>query len=119
MNDIKTISPKIEEDNRLNDGNSFFKVLITTFSTVFIAEIGDKTQIATLLLSAQSGKPYVVFFGAALALTCSSLVGVLVGRWLSGVLPPERMETLSGGLMIVLGLWLGIQATQSLLIYDL
>ena len=88
---------------------------MTTFTTVFLAELGDKTQLATLLLSAQSGEPWLVFAGAALALICSSLVGVLVGRWLSKVIPPERLEQMAGLLMLGLGLWLGSQALQSLL----
>jgi len=100
-------------------GNSqrlgFSAVLVTTFTTVFLAELGDKTQLATLLLSAQSGEPWLVFGGAALALICSSLVGVLVGRWLSKVMPPERLEQMAGLLMVGLGLWLGSQALQSLL----
>ena len=100
-------------------GNSqrpgFSAVLVTTFTTVFLAELGDKTQLATLLLSAQSGEPWLVFGGAALALICSSLVGVLVGRWLSKVMPPDRLEQMAGLLMLGLGLWLGSQALQSLL----
>ena len=93
----------------------FTTVLLTTFTTVFLAELGDKTQLATLLLSAQSGQPWLVFGGAALALICSSLVGVLVGRWLSTVMQPERLEQMAGLLMFGLGLWLGSQALQSLI----
>ena len=95
---------------------SFYAVLATTFATVFLAELGDKTQIATLLLSAQSGRPLIVFAGAAFALICSSLVGVLVGRWMSSVLPPERFEKLAGVLMLGLGCWLGFEATRSLIL---
>ena len=86
---------------------------MTTFTTVFLAEL--VTRPTTLLLSAQSGEPWLVFAGAALALICSSLVGVLVGRWLSKVIPPERLEQMAGLLMLGLGLWLGSQALQSLL----
>ena len=93
----------------------FTTVLLTTFTTVFLAELGDKTQLATLLLSAQSGQPWLVFGGAALALICSSLVGVVVGRWLSTVMQPERLEQMAGLLMLGLGLWLGSQALQSLI----
>ena len=93
----------------------FTTVLLTTFTTVFLAELGDRTQLATLLLSAQSGQPWLVFGGAALALICSSLVGVLVGRWLSTVMQPERLEQMAGLLMLGLGLWLGSQALQSLI----
>ena len=93
----------------------FTTVLLTTFTTVFLAELGDKTQLATLLLSDQSGQPWLVFGGAALALICSSPVGVLVGRWLSTVMQPERLEQMAGLLMLGLGLWLGSQALQSLI----
>ena len=87
---------------------------ITTFTTVFLAELGDKTQLAALLLSAQSGKPGVVFIGASVALICSSLVGVLLGRWLAKLMPPQQLERLAGILMVALGLWLGRQAVVAL-----
>jgi putative Ca2+/H+ antiporter (TMEM165/GDT1 family) len=88
---------------------------VTTFTTVFLAELGDKTQLAALLLSAQSGKPGVVFIGASIALICSSLVGVLLGRWLSKLMPPQQLERLAGILMVALGLWLGRQAVVALI----
>ena len=97
------------------NSQGFFSVLITTFTTVFLAELGDKTQIATLLLTAQSGKPVILFIGAALALICSSLIGVLLGRWIARSMPSERFEYMSGILMVGIGLLLGIQATHSLI----
>ena len=97
-----------------NERPAFLTVLVSTFTTVFVAELGDKTQLATLLLSAQSGAPWLVFLGAATALIASSLVGVLVGRWLAQVLPPERLQLMAGVLMVGLGLWLGAQAGRSL-----
>ena len=51
-----------------NERPAFLAVLVSTFTTVFVAELGDKTQLATLLLSAQSGAPWLVFLGAATAL---------------------------------------------------
>ncbi len=93
---------------------SFITVLLTTFTTVFVAELGDKTQLATLLLSAQSGRPLIVFIGAALALISSSLVGVLVGSWLSKILPPEKFQQISGILFILLGIWLGLNGLSTL-----
>ena len=104
----------MSESNRA-ERPGFVAVLFSTFTTVFVAELGDKTQLATLLLSAQSGSPVLVFVGAALALICSSLVGVLVGQWLAKTLPPERLEFMAGLLMISLGLWLGLQASRALL----
>ena len=93
----------------------FFTVFATTFTTVFLAELGDKTQLATMLLTAQSGQPLIVFTGAASALICSSLVGVLIGRWLSKTMPPERFNYLAGILMVSIGLLLGIQSTHSMI----
>jgi len=98
-----------------NGAGSFGAVFLTTFTTVFLAELGDKTQLAALLLSAESGRPVIVFIGASLALISSSLVGVLLGRWLSRVLPPQQLERLAGILMIGLGLWLGRQAAMAML----
>jgi putative Ca2+/H+ antiporter (TMEM165/GDT1 family) len=94
---------------------SFGAMFLTTFTTVFLAELGDKTQLAALLLSAESGRPVIVFIGASLALISSSLVGVVLGRWLSRVLPPQQLERLAGILMIGLGLWLGRQAAMTML----
>ena len=85
-------------------------IFMGTFATVVLAELGDKTQLATLLLSAQSGRPVWVFIGSALALVASSLVGVLLGRWLAGWISPQRLELLAGSLMLLLGSLLGLQA---------
>ncbi len=97
------------------DGASgWLKVFFSTAGTVFLAELGDKTQLAALLLAAESGRPVVVFLGASLALICSSLVGVLLGRWLSSVMAPQQLERAAGLLMVGLGLWLGRQAVLHL-----
>ncbi len=88
----------------------WFAVFLSTTTTVFLAELGDKTQLAALLLSAESGRPAIVFIGASLALICSSLVGVLLGRWLSTLMEPHQLERAAGVLMVALGLWLGRQA---------
>ncbi|MFN5194197.1 MAG: TMEM165/GDT1 family protein [Cyanobacteriota bacterium] len=88
----------------------WLSVFFSTATTVFLAELGDKTQLAALLLSAESGRPVVVFIGASLALICSSLVGVLLGRWLSTLMEPHQLERAAGILMVSLGLWLGRQA---------
>ena len=76
------------------------------FSSIFIAELGDKTQIATLMLSAESGKPIIVFVGSSLALISSSLVGVLIGKWLSKKISPSKFAFSSGLLMILISIFL-------------
>ena len=113
---------KQENSNTSKENNSFVSdsynnnsVFVTTFTTVFLAELGDKTQIATMLLTAQSGKPIVVFVGASLALICSSLVGVILGRWLAKSMPAQRFNYIAGILMVAIGLLLGIQASHSII----
>ena len=88
----------------------FLSIFLTTFTTIFIAELGDKTQIATLMLSAESGEPLVVFIGSSLALVSSSLVGVLIGKWLSNRVSPNRFAFFTGLLMIII---------STLLAYDI
>ena len=92
-----------------NDSNTFFSILITSFSTIFLAELGDKTQLATLIISAQSGRPLIVFIGAALALISTSLLGVLIGRWIANNLPRHRFTVVSGIVMLSLGIYLVTQ----------
>ena len=79
----------------------FLSIFLTTFTTIFIAELGDKTQIATLMLSAETGKPIIVFIGSSLALISSSLVGVLIGKWLSNKISPNKFAFFTGSLMII------------------
>ena len=97
------------EKTDTNDSNSFLSILITTFSTIFLAELADKTQLATLMLSAQSGRPLIIFIGAALALITTSLLGVLIGRWIANNLPRQRFTVLSGVIMLSLGIYLVTQ----------
>ena len=94
-----------KEDKELE--KSFLSIFITTFTTIFIAELGDKTQIATLMLSAESGNPIIVFIGSSFALISSSVVGVLIGKWLSKRISPSKFEFFTGFLMIVISLLLG------------
>ena len=98
-----------EEASNLKELNSFISILITSFSTIFLAELGDKTQLATLLLSAQSGRPLIIFIGAALALISTSLLGVLIGRWIANNLPRQSFTVVSGIIMLSLGIYLVTQ----------
>ncbi len=91
------------------DSTPFLSILITSFSTIFLAELGDKTQLATLILSAQSGRPIIIFIGAALALISTSLLGVLIGRWIANNLPRQRFTLVSGIIMVSLGIYLVTQ----------
>ena len=82
-------------------------LLISSFITIFIAELGDKTQLATLMLSAESGKPLIVFLGSSFALLCSSIVGVLIGKWISTKISKEKFSLFTGILMTLVSAWIG------------
>jgi len=84
----------------------FSAVFVSTFVTIFLAEIGDKTQLATLLITAESRSPIVVFLGAALALITTSLIGVLLGQWLVKRLPPQRLEVIIAALLLIIAVLL-------------
>ena len=98
-----------QESSLQEDSTPFFNILSTSFSTIFLAELGDKTQLATLILSAQSGRPIIIFIGAALALISTSLLGVLIGRWIANNLPRQRFTLISGIIMLSLGIYLVTQ----------
>ena len=108
------MNSKLEKKEK-NIEKSFLSIFITTFTTIFIAELGDKTQIATLMLSAESGKPIIVFLGSSLALISSSVVGVLIGKWLSKQISPSRFALFTGALMIIISLFLAFDTIKNYL----
>ena len=79
---------------------------LTTFATVFLAELGDKTQLATMLLVAQGKSPLAVFLGSASALVVSSLVGVLAGGVIAKYIPEIWVRAAAGSGFIILGVLL-------------
>ncbi len=108
------MNTKLEKkENNLE--KSFLSIFITTFTTIFIAELGDKTQIATLMLSAESGKPIIVFLGSSLALISSSVVGVLIGKWLSKKISPNKFSLITGTLMIIISVFLAFDIFKNYL----
>jgi len=80
-----------------------WRVLITTFGVIFLAEMGDKTQLAAMTLSAQTRLPWAVLIGASLALACVSAIGVVVGGVLSQYLPLEWIKRAAAIAFIVIG----------------
>lgn len=83
-----------------------WKEFLTAFLTVFLAELGDKTQLATLLIAAESQSPWVVFAGAAAALITTSLLGVMLGRWLASRLAPSVLQTATGASLLLIAVFL-------------
>jgi len=83
-----------------------FKVLFTTFATIFLAELGDKTQLATFAFSAETKSRVSVFIGSAGALVLTSLLGVLLGAAISKLIPPNFLKMGAGALFVILGIWM-------------
>lgn len=81
-----------------------WKLIITTFGTLFLAELGDKTQLAALSLTAKSGKPFPVFLGAATALVIITLLGVVFGEIATRFIPAGYLHKGAAGLFIVIGI---------------
>ena len=80
------------------------KIFFTIFSSVFIAELGDKTQLATVLFATDKEvSKYTVFAGSALALVASSAIGVIAGSLLSDYLNEKMLSYVSGALFIGIG----------------
>ena len=113
MAELENVNDKDSEASAKKNSSGFITILFSTLFSVFIAEIGDKTQISTLLLSAQSGKPLLVFGGAASALICSTLVVVLLGRWLSKNISQIRINFVAAVIMLGLGIWFAFQSVES------
>jgi len=82
------------------------KLLFTTFATIFLAELGDKTQLATLAFSAEGKSRLAVFIGSASALVLTSLLGVVFGAAIAKVIPPHLIKIGAGVLFITLGAWM-------------
>jgi putative Ca2+/H+ antiporter (TMEM165/GDT1 family) len=80
-----------------------WKVLLTTFGVIFLAEMGDKTQLAAMTMAAQTKKPWAVLVGASLALACVSAIGVIVGALLSQYVPLEWIKRASAVAFIIIG----------------
>ncbi len=82
---------------------------MTTFGVIFLAEMGDKTQLAAMTMAAQTKRPWAVLIAASLALACVSAVGVAVGSVLSDYLPLEWIKRVAAlsfiaiGVLILLG----------------
>jgi putative Ca2+/H+ antiporter (TMEM165/GDT1 family) len=83
------------------------KLLATVFASVFIAELGDKTQLATLLFSAQepAGR-MTVFLAASAALVVATGIGVTAGGVVAQHLNPAAMRYVAGAGFVVIGLWI-------------
>jgi len=81
-----------------------------TFVTVFLAELGDKTQLAAMTATARSGALLTVFCAASAALVCATALGVLVGGALFKVIPEHAVKYAAGAVFIAVGIWVMAKA---------
>ncbi|CUT01381.1 TMEM165/GDT1 family protein [Candidatus Chrysopegis kryptomonas] len=81
-----------------------WKIIITTFWAIFLAELGDKTQLAVLSLSAQSKKPISVFLGAIIAFAVITFLGAIIGDALTKIIPAHIIEKIAAVAFIIIGI---------------
>jgi putative Ca2+/H+ antiporter (TMEM165/GDT1 family) len=83
------------------------RLFATVFVSIFVAELGDKTQLATLLYASQADHPKLtIFLASASALVVASAIGVLAGSWLSHWVSERVMRTLAGVGFVAIGAWI-------------
>lgn len=80
-----------------------WKLLASTFTAIFIAELGDKTQLAALSFSAGSSSKWTVFLGSALALVASSAIAVAGGEAVSRFVSPIWLRRIAGVVFVAMG----------------
>lgn len=82
------------------------RAFFTTFGLVFLAELGDKTQLTTMSMAATSDRRWLVFAASASALVLSSLVAVLAGEFVRTRVDPVLIERVAGALFVAIGGWM-------------
>jgi len=82
------------------------RLFFSTFAIVFLAELGDKTQIASFSLAAQGSSVLSVIIGACLALTAATLVAVIAGHLIARFVPKKALKIVSGLLFLATGTYL-------------
>ncbi len=88
-----------------------WKLLATVFATVFVAELGDKTQLATLLFAAdREVNKWLVFLGASAALVATSAIGVIAGGWMAQHISERTLHWVAGLGFIAIGVWTLLRA---------
>ncbi|MEZ4744337.1 MAG: TMEM165/GDT1 family protein [Bdellovibrionota bacterium] len=82
-----------------------WQVFFTTFTMIFIAEMGDKTQFAALAASSGSKSTFSVLLAVVLALSIAGILGVVAGKYIGRLISPELIKWISGSLFILIGVW--------------
>ena len=80
-----------------------WRTMLSTFGPIFLAELGDKTQLACIGMTCRTRSPLAVFLGAVGALAAVTLVGVVFGEALTNLVPAAYIRKASGALFVVIG----------------
>lgn len=80
-----------------------WKVVAAAFATLFLAEMGDKTQLAAFTMAGSTGKPMSVFVGAAAALVVVTAIGVVAGGFVTRYVPEVWIRRAAGAAFVILG----------------
>jgi Ca2+/H+ antiporter, TMEM165/GDT1 family len=81
-----------------------WRVFAATFAALFVAELGDKTQLAVITLTSKHQSPWSVFLGATAALALVTLIGVVFGQAVTNFIPAEALRKIASALFVVLGI---------------
>lgn len=90
-----------------------WKLVALTFGSVFMAELGDKTQLATLTFAGEAKSKWSVFLGSAGALVCTSAIAVLAGTLVAQYVNPIWLKRIAGAAFIIIGVWTLIGAMKA------
>lgn len=82
------------------------RALLTAFAALFVAELGDKTQLTVLTLAASTQKPWAVFLGGAAALVLLTALAAFLGGAVTRAVPEPVLRRASAALFVLMGLWL-------------
>jgi len=88
------------------------QVLLSAFVMIFLAELGDKTQISTFAFASEAKSPLSVFLGASLALVCTTLLGVVLGEILGKFVPDRLVKFFSAAVFLGFGAYTLVQAIR-------
>ncbi|MFQ5963453.1 MAG: TMEM165/GDT1 family protein [Candidatus Scalinduaceae bacterium] len=81
-----------------------WKIFLATFSAIFLAELGDKTQIAAIIMTSKTNNPFTVFIGSMIAFAVVTIIGVTFGVVITKVVPIDLIKYLSAVAFISVGI---------------
>lgn len=88
-----------------------WKMFFSIFLSIFLAELGDKTQLATILFSSEKEvSKWLVFFGASLALITTTALGVFAGKLTGNYINPAYLHKIAGAAFVIIGVWIFIKS---------